>query len=232
VARVTNVDADQPNLFHDLEYLRWHCGYRGRFEGWQPILFLKSHELPDVLFGNSPELSGRFTDIIELVRHPLDVCTSTLRYLIWSKQLLHEGCPLVSVDEARVMGVIDHFIDGFLELGGYRDFLDAGYGTWPQHVEAWTSRGGAFAVHFACYHALCDDPVTMFSDLLQRLHFDVSRRDVERAVALVSPGYISTMLGKGFALRASDHTYDDVLSPEQIARGLSVFNTEIERYGL
>lgn len=232
------IDPDRMCLFHDLEVVRTQADPAAFGQPVDaPIVFFKSHELPSVLFERSPTLLGNLRHAVNIVRHPLDVIASTFRWMVHAGHVEHEGRAVCNVEEAISLGLLDEHVDDFLTYGGSRRLASWGYGTWRAHVAEWGDEWGGdeatgVPIVRARYRDLVADPLGAFGRLARAVGMEAEDKHLAKAIEACTPERVGAGLGAGFVHRASDRTFDDTLSPEQIERGLEVFAPEIERFGL
>lgn len=228
------INPDRVGLFHDLEVVRLEVDVEAYlYPGPAPLVFFKTHELPAVVFERSPGLRGEVRAAINIVRHPLDVMVSSLRWSLWAGRVFHEGRAVRTMDEARALGLLDGYVEHFLAHRGAPDFAASGYGTWPEHARAWGGeRAEGVPILRARYRDLVGSPVESFGRLARGLGIEVGEEEMERAIAGCTPERIGAPFGAGFIHRAGESRYTDTLSPGQIERGLAVFADDIRRLGL
>lgn len=228
------INPDNVGLFHDLEVVRLETDVESYlYPGPAPLVFFKTHELPGVVFERSPGLRGEVRAAINVVRHPLDVMVSSLRWSIWAGRVFHDGRAVRTMEEARSLGLLDGYVEHFLAHKGAPDFAASGYGTWPEHARAWGGdQAQGVPILRARYRELVASPVETFGRLAASVGIDVGEDELRRAIEACTPERIGAPFGQGFIHRAGDRTFSDTLSPEQIERGLAVFGEDIERLGL
>lgn len=125
-------------------------------------LFMKTH---NAWSSEHPfaELGG---PAVLIVRDPRDVLLSAANY--------HNLVINAEADQGE-------YARNFIEHGGDRSWINAGYGTWYEHHRSWTAQHD-FPVHVVRYETLKSDPVPTLMELCTFLGFDVSEADARRAV--------------------------------------------------
>ncbi len=140
-----------------------------------PFVCIKTHHLPDVV-ADSPHLRGRpvvSAGIILLVRHPVPVMASDLRYFLERVRF----DPAHSSREAQAEAFVSHWVAN----GGYHHWQQLGFGTWPQHGAAWRQQAARVPLMLLRYEDLKADPERETARLATFLGLDPAR--VPQAVA-------------------------------------------------
>ncbi len=118
----------------------------------QPFACIKTHYRPDRL-STAPMLTGRpLTQggAILLVRHPVPVMASNLRYFLARVVLAPDG-PTRAEQTAA-------FISHWTAEGGFRPWTEQGFGTWADHVATWRQQAAHLPVMMLRYEDLQADP--------------------------------------------------------------------------
>lgn len=227
------IERGRRGIYHDLDRFIAE-GRLDELERWSTAssLVLKTHRTPEALAKDAPGWQERSDLVVGVIRGPLDVMASVLRYLIWSGALTDaSGATPANLEQATTMGLVDPFIDAFIDARGHAPFEALGFGNWASHARDWTSVLKERGVRLR-YPDLKRDAHATFEALLARLRLGVSNERLNEAITSASPERIGTQFGAGFVHTASDGSYVDVLSAEQQERAASVFASDVARYGL
>lgn len=128
-------------------------------------VFCKTH----YLFSSQHPLIDDTSGFIYLLRHPRDVLLSNLNYF-----------RLIG-DCRRDQDIVVEFI----ENSGIKRWIDAGIGSWPQHVESWLSKQQLPHLILR-YEDMLLEPLHVFEQVLVFLDTDIDRKRFNRAVYLSS----------------------------------------------
>jgi hypothetical protein len=148
---------------------------------------------------------------IHIIRHPLDIICSAVNY-----------CHLTN-RPIDTPSYIDNWITN-ATLRGLNEY------SWKDFVK-W-----AGSQHTIRYEDMLEDPVKIVSDFVGKdATLAVEKYDINRLRAREA-GVDSNKIGRetnkkySFFNKASKYYYDELLTPEQIARGKDKFKEEIEKY--
>ncbi|MFI4897573.1 MAG: hypothetical protein ACIARR_07090 [Phycisphaerales bacterium JB059] len=218
-------------VFHDLDRFVSE-GRLGELERWAgaSALVLKTHRTPEALAAHAPGWLERADQVVGVIRHPGAVMASVLRFLLWSGGIEHDGERVEDLGRAHQLGLVEPFVEAFLEHRGHAPFEAMGFGAGGEHAGAWDARLVPPTGRRLVYARLTRDPVRELAPLLGALGLDHVDSSIERALRACSPQKIASQFGAGFV--STPLGRDDPLTHEQRARAERCFEGEIARYGL
>ena len=186
--------------------------------------------------------------VIYIARNPFDVIASNLRYA-----LLAADETVLARPEAELLRIRMAYVELFLRHGGDPNWMEFGFGSWREHLEAWSSFAATRPALFLRYEDLHDDPravlrrIGRFLELrpdearieraLAASSFDAMRRLEERELAARQAGLFADHVGDGTARGGRFIAKGQAcfglgdFEPGQWLRIRDVFAAEIDRLG-
>jgi len=125
------------------------------------------------------KLREKTAGVIYIVRHPMDVLVSNMNYVLLNIEVDFADRDRISEEEFR-----NKFIGEYLRLGGLRDWMDRGIGTWSEHAISWLQLPLAFPTLVLRYEDMLDDlpaAAGKMGRFLQGLGWDLPRLADESA---------------------------------------------------
>lgn len=208
--------------------------YRG-INIWQywdqaPIKMAKTHFEAENHFDITAGLENRIgrQRVIYVVRNPLDVACSQLRF------------------EGHGGNVIDRFI----EQGGSYQYRENGFGWWAEHVSSWRDRIAPEDTLFLRYEDMLAQPDDAVRRIVHFIGYDLpperiiqivhdssfsnlkSLEQTERAAS--TPGFFANHAAQYqgvFMKEGRFGTFRDIMTPEQIVRALERFGPDMTAIG-
>ena len=220
-------------IYHDLD--RFLAQRRlDELERWgaSASLILKTHRAPESLERDAPGWLDRVDLVVGVVRPPLDVMASVLRYLAWSGSLVGpDGEVVKDMRRARELGLVTPFVEGFIDARGHAPFEALGFGSWVSHARAWSPMLDRRGLRLR-YEDITRDSHAVFASVLDRLTLPVEPERLDEAIASATPERIGAQFGAGFVNNDRDDAGGAWLTPEQLERAHAAFGEEAARYGL
>ena len=119
--------------------------------------------------------------IIHLVRHPVATLESNQNYAI-----NRSGNLARQATEEQVAELAQRFVEGFIENGGHRQFVNHGIGTLEEHVASWSSPIIRYQRIQVRYEDLVTDTVGELRKIAKFLGVDRSEAEMEMAARSAS----------------------------------------------
>jgi hypothetical protein len=199
----------------------------------------RTHSRPATVARRFPEVWNAVGRILYVQRHPFDVAISVCKYVIANdRSVPGTGAAAASFEEAVEKGLFARYFERFCALGGAPNFAAGGadaYGTWLQHLAEWHAflAEGTVPGLVLSYDRLTREPLLRFRLAVRALDLPWREQDIAAALRHMSPEGVRSRLGDHFVSpEPLELRYPELLSPEQVRRGLDSFGEAMLRYGV
>lgn len=136
----------------------------------QPKLFVKSH----LKMSETMPLLEHTAGFIYVVRNPVDVLLSNLRYYYWRK--------CVSDDPEIRARLRTEYIAEYIAQRGDPRWQNMGMGSWDEHVTGWLTNSRGFPGFLIRYEDLLTDPLPVMRNLCAFLGLGKTTEEIRDAV--------------------------------------------------
>lgn len=194
--------------------------------GKHDVIFYKSHSKDEVTEAHGRKFKN--TQVIYIVRHPLDVFLSQLNYI--SDNVMGEAgvvLPCKSVDDIIRRGDIELYFGAFCTFGTLQPrFGDAG--SWVENTQSWAARQQSEPerILFLRYEDISKNGIDALKDIATRI--DVPENTIARGFEAAQN---NTKLNGKFYWKQKVRNYRDLLPPELIDRFRSLFDKPLINLG-
>ena len=194
--------------------------------GNRDVVFYKSHSRKEMTEAYGRQFKN--TQIIYIVRHPLDVFLSQLNYI--SDNVMGEAgavLPCKSVDDVISRGDIDLYFGAFCTFGTLQPrFEDAG--SWVENTQYWITRQRSEPERILIlrYEDISEYGIDALKDVATRI--DTPENNIARGFEAAQN---NTRLNGKFFWKQKVRNYRDLLRPEIVVRFRSLFDKQLADVG-